>query len=163
MKNIRIAALGAALALGVGSSVELQAQATPAPQAGEEHGTKVRGERGQHRGHMQGRHMGRMFRDIELTDAQQAQVKEIHERYRPQMQALRPQARRDSSERPDSATRAQARALMERRHAEVRGVLTAAQQVTFDRNVAEMKERMERRGKEHGARKGGKRGARSGA
>lgn len=156
MKTIRFLALGAALAIGMGSAVELEAQAAPAPQAGSEKGAKQRAERG-----AQGRAMGILFRDIELTEAQRTQVKGIHDRYRVQMQALRPQGARvrgDSATRPDSATIAQGRTLMASRQAEIRAVLTPAQQVTFDRNVAQMQERGERRAKEAGARKGGKGG-----
>lgn len=156
MKAIRIVALGAAVALGLGVSGELRAQAGPVPQTGAERAGKARAERGERgeRGRMQGRHLGGLFRDIDLTDAQKEQMKAIHERYRPQMQALRPERgeRRDSTARPDSATRAQALALMTRRNAEIRSVLTADQQATFDRNVTQMKER--------GARKGGKQGKR---
>lgn len=156
MKALRIVALGAAVAIGFGSAVELAAQDTPAPQAGAERGAKARGERGE-RGRMQGRHMGAIFRGIELTDAQKEQLKAVHERYRPQMQALRPESRRergDSTARPDSATRAKAHALMTQRHADIRAILTADQQAIFDKNVASMKER--------GARKGGKRSGRRG-
>lgn len=162
MKAVRIVALGAAMALGLGASGELRAQADPAPQAGAERGAKARAERGE-RGRMQGRQMGGLFRDIELTDAQKAQMKAIHERYRPQMQALRPERgeRRDSTARPDSATRAQALALMTRRNAEIRSVLTADQQATFDRNVTQMKERGARKGGKHGKRDG-RRGERAG-
>src|SRR5688572_26975604 len=122
MKAIRIAALGAAIAIGFGSAAEVSAQATPAPQAGAERAAKQKGEHGEH-GRKAGRRMGGLFRDIELTDAQKAQVKAIHERYRPQMQALRPEPRReggDSAARPDSATRTKARELMTRQHAEIR-------------------------------------------
>ena len=155
MKAIRIVALGAAVAIGFGSAAELRAQAAPAPQAGAERAAKQRGERGERGEH--GRRMGGLFRDIDLTDAQKTQIKAIHERYRPQMQALRPTTRRergDSAARPDSATRVQARELMTRQQADIRAVLTTAQQATFDRNVANLKE--------HGARKGGKRGGRRG-
>lgn len=165
MKAIRIVALGAAVALGLGAAGELRAQANPAPQAGAERGAKARGERGE-RGRMQGRHLGGLFRDIDLTDAQKEQLKAIHERYRPQMQALRPERgeRRDSTARPDSATRAQALALMTRRNADIRAVLTADQQATFDRNVAQMKEHGARKGGkgEKGGKRGGRRGERAG-
>ena len=156
MKALRIVALGAAVTIGFGAAAELRAQAAPAPQAGAERAAKERGERGE-RGKARGRRMGGLFRDIELTDAQKDQIKAIHERYRPQMQALRPergQARGDSAVRPDSAKRAQARDLMTRQQADIRAVLTAEQQVTFDRNLATLKE--------HGARKAGKRDGRRG-
>ena len=71
MKAIRIVALGAAVALGLGTAGELRAQANPAPQAGAERAAKARAERGERgeRGRMQGRHMGGLFREIDLTDA----------------------------------------------------------------------------------------------
>ncbi len=160
MKVIRTLALGAALTIAVGSTAELHAQATATPQ-GAERGAKARGERGAH-----GRAMGGLFRDITLTGAQKTQVKEIHDRYRTRMQALRPQAkpaRGDSAARPDSAAMAQVRTLMASQQADIRAILTPAQQTTFDRNVAQMNERGERRWGEAGARKGGKaKGARRG-
>lgn len=164
MKALRIAALGAAVVIGFGSAAEVRAQATPAPQAGAERAARQQGERGE-RGRKAGRMMGGLFRGIDLTDDQKAQVKAIHERYRPQMQALRPEPRRergDDAARPDSASRSRARDLVTRQHAEIRAVLTPTQQATFDRNVTSLKERGARKGEERGARKGGKRGGRRG-
>ena len=178
MTGIRSVALGAALVFGIGSTAELHAQGTPTPQPaagrgaergaergvkrgaergakrGAERGAKARGQRGG-----QGRAMGGLFRDIVLTEAQKTQVKEIHDRYRPQMQALHPQgsrARGDTAARPDSATFAQVRTLMASQGADIRAILTPAQQTTFDRNIAQMNERAERGRAEVGARKGGK-------
>src|SRR5688500_2051832 len=126
MKAIRIVALGAAVAIGFGSAAELRAQATPAPQAGAERAAKQRGERSEP-GRAPGRRTGGLSRAIDLTDAPKTQIKAIRERYRPQMQALRPTPRRergDSAARPDSATRVQARELMTRQQADIRAVLT---------------------------------------
>ncbi|HEX5830856.1 MAG TPA: Spy/CpxP family protein refolding chaperone [Gemmatimonadaceae bacterium] len=136
-----IAIAGLALALAAGS---IQAQ-QPQPQGGER-GQRQEEMRGMRRGAMQ---PGRaLFRGITLTDAQQAQVKTIQEKYRPQFQTLREEMRsgRDSAG-PIPATRAGMQQLMQAQQQELRGVLTADQQRTFDANVKEMRERMaERRG-----------------
>jgi Spy/CpxP family protein refolding chaperone len=136
-----IAIAGLALALAAGS---IQAQ-QPQPQGGER-GQRQEEMRGMRRGAMQ---PGRaLFRGITLTDAQQAQVKTIQEKYRPQFQTLREEMRsgRDSAG-PIPETRARMQQLMQAQQQELRGVLTADQQRTFDANVKDMRERMtERRG-----------------
>jgi len=169
MKKIHLAALGAALVVGLGSTAAAQS-ATPGTQ-----GTSPQGQQrqqghgiGRGMGHGEGRAGGRdafLLRGITLTDAQRTQVQAINEKYRPQMQAMHDQARAGRGagdaqpQRADSATRAQMRDLMQRRQTEVRAVLTPEQQQLFDRNLAQARERM----KSHGAR-GGKSGrARSGA
>jgi Spy/CpxP family protein refolding chaperone len=134
-----IAIAGLALALAAGS---VQAQ-QPQPQGGE---------RGQRQGEMRGMRRGTMqpgralFRGITLTDAQQAQVKAIREKYRPQFQTLRDERRsgRDSTG-PNPERRARMQQLMLAQQQELRGVLTADQQRTFDANLKEMRERMAER------------------
>ena len=91
-----------------------------------------------------------LFRGIDLTDAQKSQVKTIHEKYAKQRQTLwTPERGTDGRrQRPDSATRVQLQSLMEKQTAELRGVLTPAQQTTFDKNRAELRQRAEARMKE---------------
>jgi Spy/CpxP family protein refolding chaperone len=110
-----------------------------------------------------------LMRDITLSDAQRAQIRTIRERHRAQQQALREEVRgrwrgrRDgaAATRPDSATRVARRAefeafrgrvrdLRQRQLADIRAVLTPAQQASFDRNVAELRAR----GAERAARRG---------
>jgi Spy/CpxP family protein refolding chaperone len=87
-----------------------------------------------------GRGMGGMIlRGITLTDAQKAQQKVIREKYAPQMMAVR-KASQTSGTPMDQAKLSQIRAAQA---AELRGILTAEQQVIFDRNLAEMRARRE--------------------
>lgn len=126
-----------AVAIGtarLGAQVQPTPQSPP-PMAGQrEHG----GQRGARRGGMH-----RVLRDITLSEAQRTQIAAIESRYREQFRALRSSARPaagDSVARQTSFRAAQS--LRERQMAEVRGVLTSAQQATFDRNVNAWKTRI---------------------
>jgi len=107
------------------------------------------------------------LRGIQLTDAQRTQVTAIQKKYQDQFKAMRdsakpaPNAARDTKQNRDTAaaraafSRMQARrARMEQLQAqqrnEIRAVLTAEQQKTFDQNVTEMQARGERRGRRGG-------------
>lgn len=85
------------------------------------------------------RRMQRLLQGITLTPEQQAKVDSITARYAAQMPAFTPGAP------PDSATRAKFRDLNEKEDAEIRAVLTADQQKTWDANVEQMRSRMQRR------------------
>lgn len=126
MKVIRIAALAAALCVGMTSIAA--AQGTEPAQ-------------GQARG---GRGMGgTLLKDITLTDAQKEQVKTIREKYLPQQVELRKSAQATGS--MDDAARAKMADLQNKQAAEIRAILTADQQAQFDKNLAEIKARMEAR------------------
>jgi Spy/CpxP family protein refolding chaperone len=126
MKAISIAAL--AIALCAGTTSVARAQGQPEPQ-----------------GQGQGRGMGGMLlKDITLTDAQKAQIKTIREKYMPQQMELRKAAQATGGP-PDDATRAKMMDLNAKQSAEIRAILTADQQVTFDKNAADMKARMDAR------------------
>jgi Spy/CpxP family protein refolding chaperone len=131
MKAIRIATLAAALCVGMTSVAA--AQGTEPPQQGQGQGEARRG----------GGMGGMLLKDITLTDAQKAQVKTIREKYLPQQMELRKSAQATGSY--DDATRAKMADLQTKQAAEIRAILTADQQVTFDKNLAEMKARMEAR------------------
>ena len=95
--------------------------------------------------------MNRMlFAGIELTDAQKDQIQKISEKYRAEREALRPAGAQNEGPPPppDDATRAKMDAIRAKSNAEYRAVLTADQQVIFDKNLAEMKARMEERMKQ---------------
>jgi Spy/CpxP family protein refolding chaperone len=131
MKAIRIATLAAALCVGITSVAA--AQGTEPPQQGQGQGGARRGGMG-----------GLLLKDINLTDAQKAQVKTIREKYLPQQVELR-KAVQATGAAPDDATRAKMMDLQSKQAAEIRAILTADQQATFDKNLAEMKSRMDSR------------------
>jgi Spy/CpxP family protein refolding chaperone len=131
MKAIRIATLAAALCVGMTSIAA--AQGTAAPQ----------GQGEMRRGGGMG---GMLLKDLTLTDAQKDQVKTIREKYLPQLMELRKSAQAVGGP-PDEATRAKMVDLQTKQATEIRAILTADQQVQFDKNLAEMKARMESREK----------------
>jgi|SRR5882762_9233083 Spy/CpxP family protein refolding chaperone len=124
MKAIRIATLAAALCVGM--TTVAAAQGTPQQGQGE-----------MRRGGGMG---GMLLKDITLTDAQKEQVKTIREKYLPQQLELRKSAQAVGGP-PDEATRSKMMDLQSKQAAEIRAVLTADQQVQFDKNLAELKAR----------------------
>lgn len=87
---------------------------------------------------------GLILQGITLTDAQKAEQKAIREKYAPQMMKLRKAA--ETTGTPiDQAKMTEIRTAQ---MAELRAILTAEQQVVFDRNAAELKARMAARGAE---------------
>jgi Spy/CpxP family protein refolding chaperone len=94
-----------------------------------------------------------LFQGITLTTEQQAQIEKIRDKYRAEREALRPKggpgdARPDGGQgggRPqlDDATRAKMDAIRTNSQKDYRAVLTPAQQAIFDKNVADMKARMD--------------------
>jgi Spy/CpxP family protein refolding chaperone len=111
---------------------------------------------------------GLLLRGITLSDAQKAQLQSMRQADRAKFEANRDQAKkrfeefRSARERGDTVA---ARAIMQRNRADmekarddrlaaVRNVLTAEQRVQFDKNVAELKERMAKRGDGSGFRRG---------
>jgi Spy/CpxP family protein refolding chaperone len=129
MKVIRIATLAAALCVGL-TSIAAAQSTEPQPQGRE-------GRRGGGMG-------GMLLKEITLTDAQKSQVKTIREKYLPQQVELRKAAQAVGGP-PDEATRTKMMDLQTKQAAEIRAVLTADQQAQFDKNLAEMKARMEAR------------------
>ena len=132
MSWIKLAAAG--IALCAGASVA-SAQGTPpanAPQGGPPQGG------------MRGRGMQMLFEGITLTEAQQAQVRTISEKYRAQMRELMPNGMQGGP--PDDATRAKMEDLRGKQNAEIRALLTGDQQTIFDKNLAEAKKRREQMG-----------------
>lgn len=81
------------------------------------------------------------LRAITLSADQQQRIDAIRARYRTEMEQMRQQAPGDRE-----AMRTHMREMMEKQQGEIRAVLTADQQRQFDRNVAEMRARMEQGG-----------------
>jgi Spy/CpxP family protein refolding chaperone len=128
MKVIRIATLAAALCVGM-TTIAAAQSTEPAQGQGEAR-----------RGGGMG---GMLLKDITLTDAQKAQVKTIRDKYVPQQMELRKSAQATGS--MDEATRTKMMDLQTKQSAEIREVLTADQRTQFDKNLADMKARMEAR------------------
>lgn len=106
-----------------------------------------------------------LMRGVKLTEAQKSQIRAIHQKYQDQFKSIRDANKpamdeaRAARQRGDTAAaraavqkrREQLEALHQQELNEVRGVLTADQQKTFDANVQRMQTRHERHGR-HGDR-----------
>lgn len=90
---------------------------------------------------------------LNLTAAQKNDIKSINKKYADQMKQLRA-ANGKTGVAASATDRTQMKAIAERERAEVRGVLTTAQQTQFDANIA--KHRAGKKGKGHGPRQFGK-------
>jgi protein CpxP len=147
MLSVRTLALGALMIVGV-AGVSAGQSTTP-PSRG--HGSsEMQGRRGPGR--------GEFGRDLNLTEAQKAQIKTIRAKYQPQNEALRTQAKpfmdaaRAARQKGDTAA---ARSNMEKarqvmqggqsirtqENAEIRAILTPDQQAKFDARQKSMAER----------------------
>ena len=128
------------------------------------------------RGEFRGGPGGLLLKDINLTDAQKTQLKQLHESQRAQFDANREQMKKQMDEvraarqRGDTAA---VRAIMERNRpamearrqqdiAALRNILTADQRVQFDKNVAALKQRELERGNRVGQRGDKSHGSRGG-
>lgn len=160
MSAVRTLALGALMIVGVAGVSAAQSTATP--QSRPDSGLYRRGARpdGQLRAR-RGPGRGEFGRDLNLTDAQKAQIKAIRQKYQPQNEALRAQAKpffdaaRAARQKGDTVAfrtnTEKARQVMQggqsirtQEMAEIRAALTPDQQAKFD---ARQKASGERRGK----------------
>lgn len=134
MSWIKLAVAG--LALFASASVA-SAQGTPPaggpPPGGPQGGPGMRGGRG----------MAILFEGITLTDAQQTKVDSITAKYRAERQKMMPNGMGGGP--PDEGMRAKMTEMMTKQNAEIRAVLTADQQKTFDANVEKRKQMMQQR------------------
>ena len=151
MSAIRTFALAAVAAAALAGSAQAQSTtATPGNQP-------VAGQRGHGRG--RGAQRGG-FKDLNLTDAQKAQIKAIRTRYKDQNKAARDQAKpfidaaRAARQKGDTAAfrsnMEKARQVSSGARAqelnEIRAVLTPEQRTKFDAAAAQRKEKFEKRG-----------------
>lgn len=151
MKNISSAIVAGLLVLG--SAAVASAQNTQTPQA-----------QRAHREHAGGKHMGpgrraggALLRGIQLSDAEKANLKNVHAKYASQLKALREQykpqgkiAKGDTAamrQRREAMApqREQMKKIMEAERADLRSALTAENQAKFDANVKTMQERFAKR------------------
>jgi Spy/CpxP family protein refolding chaperone len=159
MSTVRTLALGALMVFGVAGVSAAQSSATPKPRAD---GARPEG---QFRRGPGGGREGRGFgRDLNLTDAQKAQMKAIRQKYQPQNQALNDRAKpfmeaaRTARQKGDTvAARTnmeKARQVMQsgqsfraQEQAEIRAILTPEQQAKFDARAKVAAERRAKGGK----------------
>jgi periplasmic protein CpxP/Spy len=145
MSSVRTLALGALMIVGVAGVSAAQSTTTP----------PTRAQRSEMR---RGGGRGGFGADLNLTDAQKAQIKTIRAKYQPQNEALRTQAKpfmdaaRAARQKGDTATaRAEmlkARNVMQggqtfrnQENAEIRAILTPDQQAKWDANQKKIAER----------------------
>jgi len=148
MSSARTLALGALMIVGVAGVSA--AQSTTTPPSREHRSGEMRGRRGP------GGDRG-FGRDLNLTDAQKAQIKAIHTKYQPQNEALRKQSKpfmdaaRTARQKGDTAAARsnfeKARQVMQggqsfrtQQNAEIRAILTPDQQAKFDARQKKMAE-----------------------
>lgn len=154
MKHIRSALAASLLLLGTAAVASAQQQA-PA----------------QHQARAQGQHAGKrgpgrrgagdqLFKGIKLTDAEKANIKNVHAKYAPQMKALREQFKGQGQQgkiaRGDTAAmrqrweqnapqREQMKRIMDAERADLRNALAPADQAKFDANVQAAQQRLANR------------------
>ena len=153
MSTARTLALGALMLVGVAGVSAAQSTATP----------RTRPDAGSYQRRGPGGREG-FGRDLNLTDAQKAQVKAIRQKYQPQNEALRTQAKpfmdaaRAARQKGDTAAArtnmAKARQVMQggkstqaQEQAEIRAILTPEQLAKFDAHQKTASERRAQGGK----------------
>ncbi len=159
MSSVRALALGALMIVGVAGVSAAQSSAAPQQRSGGE----MRGRRGGGR--------GEFGRDLNLTDAQKSQMKAIHQKYQPQNEALRAQAKpymdaaRAARQKGDTAAvrtnRLKVQQIMQggqstrtQEMAKIRAILTSDQQAKFDAHAKATGERHEKGGHKGWGKKG---------
>ncbi|HEY3258490.1 MAG TPA: Spy/CpxP family protein refolding chaperone [Gemmatimonadaceae bacterium] len=171
MSRINAAALGAALLIGFAGVAGAQATGTQPPGAkapNDRRGPGLEGRRGFGRGF--GRGFARGFggslaKDLNLTDAQKAQIKTIHEKYRPQLEAIRSQLKpqvdnaralratgdtagaRAAFEKARVDIRQRMLTIRQQEQGEIRNILTPEQRTKFDAAQAQRKKWMDEHAK----------------
>jgi Spy/CpxP family protein refolding chaperone len=132
-QSVNAVAFAAILVLGAACAQRpATAQTTPAPETSTTEGDRMRRGPGG-----RGDRMQMLFNGITLTADQQSQIQAIRDKHRSANQGL------DPRNNPDDRTKMMND--MQAQMAEVRAVLTADQQTQFDKNVAEMRQRMQER------------------
>jgi len=167
MSRFHTIALG--LALCAGAAVTANAQAASSATKSDTTAITKRHNRGQMRPGAMARGDRALFNGIDLSSAQTAKVDSIRSKYRSESKSLREQMGPDmknaraARQSGDSAKIAEARqnmaasrdkmmALRKQELSEIRGVLDANQQSTFDKNVEKIQSRMsEARGARRGS------------
>jgi periplasmic protein CpxP/Spy len=178
MKNIRTAIATAMVLVGgaaIASAQQARVQGQHGARGQRAHGAPGRQSLGPRKPG------GHLLRGITLSDAEKANIKNVHAKYAPQMKALREQMKaqvgtaRGSIQRGDTAARRalwektapqreQVKALAEAERKDLRAALTSENQVKFDANLKRFEQRVANRGQrgmKNGKRPPGGRGPRA--
>lgn len=151
MRKSRVIAVMFASLVSVASVAQAQQPAPRAEHAGRRMGPGMMARHGRGGGELRG---------IKLSDAEKAKLKEIHQKYRTEAQALHKSLKpameqaRTARQKGDTAAarkvwednkgaREQMKALHDREQAEIRAALSPENQKLFDANVVRLKERRE--------------------
>ena len=160
MIHIRSTLAAAALVFGTAVVASAQ-QPTPAPTQRAQQGA-ARAEGHRRGGFGPGAIRHQLFKGIQLTDAEKANVKNVQQKYAPQMKALREQlkpqiqAAREARQKGDTAAlksmwqksgaeREQIKKLLESERNDLRAALTPEHQAQFDANVKQFEQRVANR------------------
>lgn len=147
MKN-RLAIMGLALAMGV--PVFAQSTTTPAPKAGDQN--TAREDRMEKRREHMGEMKDKMAKELNLTDAQKIQLKEMNQKNAQEMRAIRSDSSLTKEQKMEKM-----KALRESRESQMSSILTPEQQQKWQQAKANHKGKM---GKHHG--RGHRKGANNG-
>jgi len=165
-------ALAAGLLVVGGAVVASAQQAPPAARGHARHGQMAQRADSAHRGPGMRNMRGQLFKGITLSDAEKANIKNVHTKYASQMKALREQlkpqmdAAREARQRGDTAAlkamwqksaaqREQTKTLLQAERNDLRAALTPENQVKFDANVQQLEQRVAQRGQRE-LKKGGR-------
>ena len=125
MKAFRVVALGALLLIAGAVTARAQGGASQQGQAS--------------------RRPSPLLDNMMLTESQKSKIEGIQRKYLPEIQAIS-ESMSNGGDRADAFRKRTA--LLEKMQPEIRAVLTADQQPVFDRNVSEMRARMEQMSKQ---------------
>jgi Spy/CpxP family protein refolding chaperone len=128
MKHV-LSAVAAALMVFGGATIAAAQQ--PAQQPTQQQSVRHNGQKFRRNGEKQ------LFKGVQLSSAERANLKAVHQKYATQMKALR------SSNTTD---RSQMMTLRQSERNDLRGALSSGNQAKFDANVANMKNRAAKRG-----------------
>lgn len=161
MINIRSTLAAAALVLGTAVVASAQ-QPTPAPTPRAQQQDAGRAQNHRRGAFRPGAMRHQLFKGIQLTDAEKANVKTVQQKYASQMKAIREQlkpqiqAARAARQKGDtaalkamwqksSAEREQIKSLLESERNDLRAALTPEHQAQFDANVKQLEQRVANR------------------
>lgn len=170
MSRFNAAALGAALLIGMAGVAGAQAPGGQAPGV-KAPGAKAPDGRGRSGVRGPGKHGRRgsdreFARALNLTDAQRTQIRAIHDKYRPRIEAVEKQLKtqtdairalrqkgdtagaRAASRRLRTEMQQRIQPIRQQEQAEIRNLLTAEQRAKFDASKQRVKERMDNRRKD---------------